>query len=87
VTTIQILILTPLTYLGGVFNSIASLPDWTQELSLVNPMYYMVNAFRYGFLGISDMPVSVAFSVISAFGAVLLVAAVILMARGSGIRE
>jgi ABC-2 type transport system permease protein len=87
VTTIQILILTPLTYLGGVFNSIASLPDWTQELSLVNPMYYMVNVFRYGFLGISDMPVSVAFSVISAFGAVLLVAAVILMARGSGIRE
>lgn len=87
VTTIQILILTPLTYVGGVFNSISTLPAWAQEVSLLNPMFYMVNAFRYGFLGVSDVPVSTAFSVVSALGAVLYLAAVILMARGPGIRE
>ena len=76
VTTIQILILTPLTYLGGVFSSISSLPDWAQELAVVNPMFYMVNAFRYGFLGVADVTVGMAFSVVSTFGAVLFLAAV-----------
>ena len=87
VTTIQILILTPLTYLGGVFSSISSLPGWAQELSVVNPMFYMVNAFRYGFLGVSDVSVGTAFCIVFAFGAVLFLAAVTLMARGSGIRD
>ena len=48
-------ILTPMTYLGGVFYSIAMLPDWAQTVSQANPILYMVNAFRYGFLGQSDV--------------------------------
>ena len=87
VTTIQILILTPLTYVGGVFSPISTLPNWAQELSLVNPMFYMVNAFRFGFLGVSDVSVSAAFCIVFACGAVSLLAAVALMARGSGMRE
>jgi ABC-2 type transport system permease protein len=87
VTTIQLLILTPLTYVGGVFNSLATLPDWAQALSLVNPMFYLVNAFRNGFLGVSDVPVFTAFSIISAIGIVLLFTAMRLMARGSGFRD
>lgn len=87
VTTIQILILTPLTYVGGVFNSISTLPKWAQELSLVNPMFYLVNAFRYGFLGVSDVPVATALFLVCAFGSVLFIAAVRLMARGSGLRS
>ena len=87
VSMIQISILIPLTYVGGIFNSISTLPDWAQELSLVNPMFYMVNAFRYGFLGVADVPVGTAFAVVSAFGAVLLLTALRFMARGSGIRD
>lgn len=86
VFTIQVLILTPLTYIGGVFNSISTLPAWAQEFSRVNPMFYLVNAFRYGFLGVSDVPVGMAFSIVSAFGAALFLAAVIPLARGSGLR-
>jgi ABC-2 type transport system permease protein len=67
---IQTLILTPLTYLGGVFNPVSSLPDWAQRLSLANPMFYMVNAFRYGFLGIADVSVGVSMLVLSAFAVV-----------------
>jgi ABC-2 type transport system permease protein len=81
VTTIQILILTPLTYVGGVFNSISTLPGWAQQLSLVNPMFYMVNAFRFGVLGVADVPVGVALFTVSAVGAVLWVTAVVLMPR------
>jgi len=87
VTTIQILIVTPLTYFGGVFSSISTLPGWAQKLSHVNPMFYMVNAFRHGFLGISDEPVGTAFCVVTAFGAGLFLAAVTLLGRGAGIRE
>ena len=49
-------VLTPLTYLGGVFYTITLLPGWAQNISHANPILYMVNAFRYGFLGISDSP-------------------------------
>jgi ABC-2 type transport system permease protein len=87
VTMIQTSIITPLAYIGGVFNSVSTLPIWAQKLSLANPMFYMVNAFRYGFLGISDVPVGIAFSIMSASGFVLFLAAVTLMARGSGIRD
>lgn len=48
-------VLTPLIYLGGVFYSIAMLPPFWQHLSKLNPILYMVNGFRYGFLGISDV--------------------------------
>jgi ABC-2 type transport system permease protein len=48
-------VLTPLTYLGGVFYSVTMLPGWAQALSHANPILYMVSAFRYGFLGESDV--------------------------------
>ena len=80
-------ILTPMTYLGGVFYSIAMLPDWAQALSRANPILYMVNAFRYGFLGHSDVHVGFAFAFMIAAVAVLFGACVWLMEKGTGIRE
>jgi ABC-2 type transport system permease protein len=87
VITIQILILTPLTYLGGVFTSVSMLPDWARDLSLANPMFYLVNLFRYGILGVSDVPAGTAFLVISCVGAALFLVAAKLSARGTGFRE
>jgi ABC-2 type transport system permease protein len=80
-------ILTPLTYLGGVFYSIALLPDWAQHLSRANPILYMVNAFRFGFLGVSDVDVGVSFALMTLAVVVLFAACVWLMERGTGIRE
>ena len=80
-------VLTPLTYFGGVFFSIALLPAWAQKLSYANPILYMVNAFRYGFLGTSDVNVATAFGLMTAFAAVMFVIAVLLMNRGVGMRE
>jgi ABC-2 type transport system permease protein len=87
VTTIQTLILTPLMYVGGVFNQVATLPLWMQKLSRANPMFYIVNAFRYGVLGISEVSFSTALLMMCASGFALFVAAVILISRGVGIRE
>lgn len=55
ISIIPTFVLTPLTYLGGVFYSIHMLPDFWQKISYFNPMLYMVNAFRYGMLGVSDI--------------------------------
>jgi ABC-2 type transport system permease protein len=80
-------ILTPLTYLGGVFYSIALLPDWAEALSHANAILYMVNSFRYGFLGVSDVDVGLAYTVMIGFALTLFAYAVYLMNRGTGIRE
>jgi ABC-2 type transport system permease protein len=80
-------VLTPLTYLGGIFYSVNLLPDWARHVSYVNPILYMVNAFRYGFLGVSDVDVGAAFALMAAAAALLFAAAVLLMNRGTGIRE
>lgn len=80
-------VLTPLTYFGGVFFSIGLLPLWAQKLSYANPILYMVNAFRYGFLGHSDVALGLAFALMIAFAAVMFTAAVVLMNRGVGMRE
>ena len=80
-------ILTPLTYLGGVFYSITMLPDWAQHLSRANPIVYMVNAFRYGFLGVSDVPVGFSFAIMGAAVAALFALSVWLMEKGTGTRE
>jgi ABC-2 type transport system permease protein len=61
ISIVPTFVLTPLTYLGGVFYSIELLPQFWQTLSLANPVLYMVNAFRYGLLGVSDIPLFVAF--------------------------
>lgn len=87
VTFIPTFILTPLTYLGGVFYSIAMLPDWAQKLSQANPILYMVNAFRYGFLGHSDVSVAFAFAVMLGAMIGLFALCVWLLDRGTGIRD
>ena len=61
VNWIPTFILTPLNYFGGVFYSVSMLPVWAQKVSLANPILHMVNAFRYGFLGTSDVHVKFAF--------------------------
>jgi ABC-2 type transport system permease protein len=87
VNFIPVFVLTPLTYFGGVFYSVSLLPDWALRLSYVNPILYMVNAFRYGFLGTSDVNVGVAFALMIAAVAAMFATAVVLMNRGSGTRE
>lgn len=80
-------VLTPLTYFGGVFFSISLLPLWAQKLSYANPILYMVNAFRYGFLGASDVGLEVAFALMITFAVGMFWMAVVLMNRGVGMRE
>ncbi len=80
-------ILAPLTYLGGVFYSIDLLPGWAEALSHANPILYMVNAFRYGFLGVSDVDIRLAYAIMLGFAGLLFGFAVFLMNRGTGIRE
>lgn len=80
-------ILTPLTYFGGIFYSIAMLPAWAQRLSHANPILYMVNAFRFGFIGFSDVDVRLAFALMLALCVALFATALALLNRGTGIRE
>ncbi|WP_256645939.1 ABC transporter permease [Thermomonas paludicola] len=80
-------ILTPLTYLGGVFYSITLLPGWAQAATHANPIFYMVNAFRYGLLGISDVPLWVAYALMLAFATALAALALWLLKRGVGLRS
>jgi ABC-2 type transport system permease protein len=80
-------ILTPLIYLGGVFYSVSLLPPWAEKLSYVNPILYMVNAFRHGFLGTSDVDPGLAFVIMGAFAVAMYTTVVVLMNRGTGIRE
>jgi ABC-2 type transport system permease protein len=87
ISIIPTFLLSPLTYLGGVFYSINWLPEWAHHLSLIDPILYMVNAFRFGFLGVSDVSVTEAFAIMLLAVAGLFTAAVVLMERGAGIRE
>ena len=80
-------ILTPLTYFGGIFYSIAMLPGWAQHLSHANPILYMVNAFRFGFIGVSDVDIRLAFSIMLTLCAGLYAFALRLLNRGTGIRD
>jgi ABC-2 type transport system permease protein len=80
-------ILTPMTYLGGVFYSITMLPEWAQQVSKANPILYMVSAFRFGFLGYSDVDVGFSFAIMLAATLVLFAVCVWLMNRGTGTRE
>jgi len=87
ISIIPSFVLAPLTYLGGVFYSITLLPEFAQKLSLLNPVLYMVNAFRYGMLGVSDIDIGRAYAIIFVFIGVLFGASMILMKKGIGIRE
>jgi ABC-2 type transport system permease protein len=80
-------ILTPLTYLGGVFYSVKMLPDWAQAMTHANPVFYMVNAFRYGLLGTSDVPIAIAFGLMIGFVVILGALGLWLLKRGIGLRS
>ena len=87
ITIIPTFVLTPLTYLGGVFYSINMLSDFWQNVSLVNPVLYMVNGFRYGILGVSDITPVASFSLLGVFIVVLYGYAYYLLNKGVGIRS
>jgi ABC-2 type transport system permease protein len=86
ITIIPTFILTPLTYLGGVFFSITLLSPFWQGVARANPILYMVNAFRYGMLGSSDIAIGTAFAIIILAGAFLFALALFMLNRGIGIR-
>ena len=80
-------ILTPLTYLGGVFYSVKLLPDWAEAATHLNPIFYMVNAFRYGLLGVSDVPLWLAYALMLGFVVALAGLGLWLLKRGVGLRS
>lgn len=87
ISIIPTFVLTPLTYLGGIFYSISLLPEFWQKVSLLNPILYMVNAFRYGMLGITDIDPLTSFTIILGFIAALFTVAHQLLRHGVGIRS
>ena len=87
ISIIPTFVLTPLTYLGGVFYSIQLLPEFWQKVSMVNPILYMVNSFRYGILGVSDINVGIAFGMISLFVVAMFLFALHLLKNSKGLRS
>lgn len=86
ISIIPTFVLTPLTYLGGVFYSISLLPEFWQGVSKLNPILYMVNGFRYGILGVSDVDVKWALVILVLFVAVLFAYALRLLETGKNLR-
>src|SRR5205085_3886327 len=78
----QNFIIVPLTFLSGVFYSIHSLPPFWQALSHFNPFFYMIDGFRYGFFGLSDVPPGISLPVVAASAAALAIVALVLLQRG-----
>jgi ABC-2 type transport system permease protein len=87
ISIIPTFVLTPLIYLGGVFYSIDLLPEFWQKVSAFNPILYMVNAFRYGMLGESDISISSAFFILIIFTTILFSIALYLLNKGTGIKH
>ena len=80
-------VLTPLSYLGGVFYSVDMLPPIWQHISLGNPILYMVNAFRFSAIGVSDVDVSLAFLITGGFIFLLTIFSLVMLYRGTGIKS
>lgn len=80
-------VLTPLSYLGGVFYSVSMLPDIWQTISLANPILYMINAFRYGLIGVTDIDIVIAFSITCGFIVFLTLLSLLLLHKGIGIKN
>ncbi len=87
VSIIPTFVLTPLIYLGGVFYTINLLPPFWQAVSHVNPILYMINGFRYGFIGISDIGLGLSYAIVLGFIALLFGISLYLLERGYGIRD
>jgi ABC-2 type transport system permease protein len=86
ISIVPTFVLTPLTYLGGIFYSISMLPEFWQTVSLANPILYMINAFRYGLLGVTDIDLTLAFTIIIGFITVMYVFALRLLRLGIGLK-
>ena len=87
ISIIPTFVLTPLTYLGGIFYSIEMLPAFWQDISLINPILYMINAFRFGLLGVSDIAMTTAFTIIILFTVTMYLFCLHLLKKGVGIRN
>lgn len=87
ISIIPTFVLTPLTYLGGVFYSITLLPTFWQWVSKLNPIVYMINGFRYGFLGTTDVSLWITFSMLILFVVILYIAVWRLIESGKGLRS
>ena len=86
-STIPTFVLTPLTYLGGVFYSINSLPEFWQIVSKLNPVFYMIDGFRYGFLGIHDVNLFIGFTILIILTISLFILNVWIFEKGIGLKE
>ena len=80
-------ILTPLSYLGGVFYSVSMLPPFWQQVAMFNPILYMINAFRFGLIGVSDVDISSAFAMTGGFVVLLIAVSMWLLHKGIGIKN
>lgn len=87
ISIIPTFILTPLTYLGGVFYALSMLPPFWQKVSLFNPILYMVSAFRFGFLGSSDIHIGISFMIMLVLVVTLFVFSLRLLNKGYGVRS
>lgn len=87
ISIVPTFVLTPLTYLGGVFYSVALLPPFWERLSHLNPILYMVNTFRYGLLGITDVDIGLAYLIMLGLITALFALALFLLKRGIGMRS
>ena len=86
INVVPTFIMTPLTYLGGIFFSISMLPGIWQDIALINPILYLINALRFSMLGISDVSVSFAFFIIIAFNILLATLCLYFLSVGKGLR-
>lgn len=80
-------VLTPLVYLGGIFYSVHNLPDWWQAITYANPLFYLINGFRYGFLGISDISITLAVFMLLAMIVALIAINWYLIRKGLGLKQ
>lgn len=87
ISMIPTFVITPLTYLGGVFYSLNLLPDFWQTVSRANPIVYMINGFRYGFLGVTDIDIWTGIGMLLLFSVLLFIANLHLLKKGVGIRN
>jgi len=86
ISIIPTFVLAPLIYLGGVFYSVELLPPFWKFISALNPIFYMVNTFRYGILGASDVDVTWAFFILCVFIVILFASCIFLLRKGTGVR-
>tara|TARA_B110000444_G_scaffold23399_1_gene19417 strand:+ start:211 stop:825 length:615 start_codon:yes stop_codon:yes gene_type:complete len=87
ISIIPTFVLTPLIYLGGVFYSVELLPPFWKFVSALNPIFYMVNTFRYGILGSSDVDIRWAFFILCVFIVLLFTSCIFLLRKGTGLRS